>query len=105
MSWWLTIIVALIGIGAGGWVFRAAGQAATGNAPKFRNMPFGVAYGYVLGAVLILLAIWYYFQPVTLETGVANAGVMFFRWAIQGLIVSAVAAWLFKQLGKAVGTG
>ena len=104
MSWWLTIIVALIGIGAGGWVFRAAGQAATGNAPKFRDMPFGVAYGYVLGAVLILLAIWYYFQPVTLETGVANAGVMFFRWAIQGLIISAVAAWLFKQLGKAVGT-
>ena len=104
MSIWLLIPLALIGIGVGGWLFRAAGQAATGNAPKFRDMPFGVAYGYVLAAVLIVLAVWYYFQPVTLETGAANAGVMFFRWAVQGLIIASIAAWLFKQLGKAVGT-
>ena len=37
MILWLGIsLVAMLGIA---WVFRFAGQAATGNAPKFRDMP------------------------------------------------------------------
>ena len=39
----LWIATTLIGIGALAWGFRFAGQAATSNAPKFRDMPFGVA--------------------------------------------------------------
>ena len=96
--------LALIGIGVGGWLFRAAGQAATGNAPKFRDMPYGVALGYALGAALVLWAIYYYFQPVLNEQGTANAGVMFFRWGVQGLILSFVVAYLFRQIGRLIGT-
>ena len=104
MSWILWIAVALGGIAAGGWLFRYAGQAVTQNAPRFRDMPFGVAFGYVLGASLLLLAVYYYFQPTQTAQGTASAGVMFFRWAVQALIIFAAAAWLFKQFGKAVGT-
>ncbi len=42
MIWFVS---ALLAMGAIAWGFRFAGQAATGNAPKFRDMPFGVAYG------------------------------------------------------------
>lgn len=104
MSVWITMILGLIAIGAGGWLFRFAGQKATGNAPRFRDMAYGVAYGYVLAAVLILLSLWYYFQPVTTEQGTANAGVMFFRWAVHGLIIAAIAAYIFKKLGENIGT-
>ena len=98
------IIGAVIALMAGGWVFRFAGQQITGNAPKFRDMPFGVAFGYVLGVAVVVWAIYYYFQPVTTEAGTANAGVMFFRWAVQGLILSFAAAYLFRQIGRLIGT-
>ncbi|MDA9208098.1 ABC transporter permease [Octadecabacter sp.] len=89
---------------AGAYVFRLGGQAATKNAPTFRDMGFGVAFGYVLGAAILVWAIWYYFQPSVLETGVPNAGVVFFRWAVQGFIIAAAAAFLFRLLGRYVGT-
>jgi peptide/nickel transport system permease protein len=104
MNWIIWIIGTLVVIGAMGWAFRYVGQRLTGNAPRFRDMPFGVAFGYVLGAALLLWAIYYYFQPQTTEQGTANAGVIFFRWGIQGLIIASVAAYLFRMLGRAVGT-
>jgi len=105
MSWWMWIIVA-VGVIAGlAWVFRFAGQQATGNKPLFRDMPFGVAFGYVLGALLLVFAIWFYFQPLVTEAGVPRASVTFFRWAVQGFILFAIAAFLFRLLGRYVGTG
>ena len=104
MTTWLIILLGLVGIAGGGWAFRFAGQTVTGNAPRFRDMPFGVAYGYVLAFVLIVLSVWYYFQPVASDAGVANAGVVFFRWAVQGILIGMVASWLFKKLGEYVGT-
>ena len=98
--WFAAILLALLALG---WAFRFAGQLATGNAPRFRDMPYGVAFGYVLAAALILGAIWFYFQPAEVE-GVPRASVIFFRWAVQGLLIAVAAAWLFKQAGKAVGT-
>ena len=98
--WFAVILLALLALG---WAFRFAGQLATGNAPRFRDMPYGVAFGYVLAAALILGAIWFYFQPAEVE-GVPRASVIFFRWAVQGLLIAVAAAWLFKQAGKAVGT-
>lgn len=96
--------IILVALFVGAFVFRFAGQAITKNAPTFRDMGFGVAFGYVLGAALLVWAIWYYFQPKILETGVPNAGVVFFRWAVQGLIIASVAAYLFRLLGRYVGT-
>ena len=92
--------IALIGVA---FAFRAAGQAATSNRPFFRDMPFGVAYGYVLGVTLAAIGIWYFFQPTAVD-GVPNAGVMFFRWAVQGFVIFAAAAFLFRLLGRSVGT-
>lgn len=104
MSWLIWTIGVLAAIAASGWVFRFAGQQVTGNAPRFRDMPYGVAFGYALGAALVLWAIYYYFQPVLNEQGTANAGVMFFRWGVQGLILSFVVAYLFRQIGRLIGT-
>ena len=103
MSIWLQLIIALVVIAGVAWALRAAGQAATGNKPFFRDMPYAVAFGYVLGTALLLLAIWYYFQPKE-QSGVPVAGVIFFRWAVQGFIGFAIAAFVFRELGKRIGT-
>jgi peptide/nickel transport system permease protein len=100
----LFIIVALIGIGGIGYVFRWSGQNGTGNAPFFRDMPFSIAFGYALAAAALLVAILFYVQPTMNEQGVPNPGVTFFKWAVNGLIVFAIAAFLFRLLGRNVGT-
>ncbi|MFT7108076.1 MAG: peptide/nickel transport system permease protein [Yoonia sp.] len=99
----LWIATALIGIGALAWGFRFAGQTATRNAPKFRDMPFGVAYGYVLGAALLLWLAWAYIQGRSADPAIANK-FFFLRIAIEGFIAFGIAAWLFRILGRNVGT-
>lgn len=101
LIWFAAILLGLL---ASAHVFRFAGQTFTGNAPKFRDMGYGEAFGYVLAAALLVWSVWYYFQPKVTETGVPNAGVMFFRWAVQGLAIAAVAAYFFRLLGRHVGT-
>lgn len=101
LMWFAAIIIALL---VGGYAFRLIGQKLTNNAPKFRDMTFGAAFGYVLATALLIWAVYYYFQPKVLETGTPNAGVVFFRWAVQGFIIAAVAAYLFRMLGRFVGT-
>ncbi|KMW58860.1 Ribose ABC transport system, permease protein RbsC [Candidatus Rhodobacter oscarellae] len=103
MTWWLWIILGAVVIGAAAWAFRMAGQQATGNKPFFRDMPFGVAFGYVLAAVLLVFFVWFYFQPAELN-GAPRASVMFFRWAMNFFLISAAAALAFKFLGSFVGT-
>lgn len=100
----MTFIGALLVMAAVAWAGRFAGQQVTGNKPFFRDMPWTVAYGYVLGVAIVVWGIWYYFQP-TEQNGVARAGVVFFRWAVQGFVVAAITAWIFRQLGRMVGTG
>jgi peptide/nickel transport system permease protein len=99
---WFAIII--MGLLVAPYLFRLAGQAITSNAPKFRDMTFGAAFGYVFGAALFVWAIYYYFQPKITEAGTPNAGVIFFRWAVQGFIIASIAAFLFRILGRAVGT-
>lgn len=94
MSVWLWIVVTLAGIAVLGWAFRYAGRTATGNAPYFRDMPYGVAFGYMFAAAAILGGIWLYFE----ESGV------FFRWAVHGFILFAIAAFFFRHAGRFVGT-
>ncbi len=101
MIMWIAIsLVAMAGIA---WVFRFAGQSVTGNAPTFRDMPFGVAYGYVLGVFVLLWLVWAYAQGRSADVQVANK-FFFLRIAIEGLIIFAIAAWLFRLLGRNVGT-
>jgi len=84
-------------------VFRFVGQKFIGNKPFFRDMPFAVAFGYVVGLLVLIVAVRYYFRPVEVN-GVPSAGVIFFRWAVQGFIGFAIAAYLFRLFGRAVGT-
>jgi peptide/nickel transport system permease protein len=85
------------------WAFRFAGQKLTHNKPFFRDMPFAVAFGYVAGLLVLIAAVSYYFRPVAVN-GVPSAGVIFFRWAVQGFIGFAIAAYLFRLFGRLVGT-
>lgn len=104
MTLLLWIFITLIVLGGLAWVFRLAGQTATGNKPYFRDMPYSVAFGYVLGVAILLWAVWYYFQPTVTDAGTPVAGVTFFRWAVQGFVIFAIAAFLFRLLGRTVGT-
>ena len=103
MSWLLNLILILIATAVVAWVFRFAGQKFTRNKPFFRDMPFAVAFGYVAGLLVLIAAVSYYFRPVEVN-GVPSAGVIFFRWAVQGFIGFAIAAYLFRLFGRAVGT-
>lgn len=104
MSTVLWILGAIVVLLAGGWVMRLAGQKLTGNKPFFRDMPLAVAFGYVLGAALVLFGIWFYFQPAVTQDGVPVASIQFFRWAVQGVFIGAAAAYLFRLVGRVVGT-
>ena len=88
------IILALIVMAGVAWAARLVGQRVTNNAPYMRDMPFAVAFGYVFAVACFLGGIWIYFQP----------GAVFFRWAVQGFIIFAIAAWIFRLLGRYVGT-
>ena len=100
MIWFVT---ALAGMAALAWAFRFAGQVATGNAPKFRDMPYGVAYGYVFGVAVLAWLVWAYMQGRSDDQAIANK-FFFLRIAIEGFIIFAIAAWLFRLLGRSVGT-
>lgn len=101
MILWLGI--ALVGLAVLAWGFRFAGQAATGNAPRFRDMPYGVAYGYVFGAAVLVWLVWAYAQGRSDDQAIANK-FFFLRIAIEGFVIFAIAAWLFRLLGRYVGT-
>jgi len=103
MSWLMNLVLILIATAVVAWVLRFAGQKFTGNKPFFRDMPFAVAFGYVAGLLVLIAAVSYYFRPVEVN-GVPSAGVIFFRWAVQGFIGFAIAAYLFRLFGRAVGT-
>ena len=103
MSWLMNLILILIATAVVAWVLRFAGQKFTGNKPFFRDMPFVVAFGYVAGLLVLIAAVSYYFRPVEVN-GVPSAGVIFFRWAVQGFIGFAIVAYLFRLFGRAVGT-
>lgn len=94
MSWWMWIVAVLVVMGVLAYVFRLVGQTATRNKPFFRDMPYGVAFGYAFAAFALGGSIWLY----TLEAAV------FFRWAVQGFVIFAVAAWIFRFAGRNVGT-
>ena len=103
MSWLMNLVMILSVTALVAWAFRFAGQKLTHNKPFFRDMPFAVAFGYVAGLLVLIAAVSYYFRPVEVN-GVPSAGVIFFRWAVQGFTGFAIAAYLFRLFGRSVGT-
>ena len=103
LPWWLILVIALFGMGILAWLFRLVGQAVTGNAPAFRDMPYGVAYGYVIGVAFLAVVVWAYLQSMSVDTAVANK-FYFVGRAVEGVIMFSIAAYLFRTLGRAVGT-
>ena len=98
-----TIALGIALIAALAWVFRLAGQKMTGNAPRFRDMPFGVAFGYILGALVLVWLIWAFVQSRSADLATANK-LFFLGVAIKGFLLFAAAAWIFRLLGRHVGT-
>jgi peptide/nickel transport system permease protein len=94
---------ALVSFAALAWGFRLAGQAATGRAPYFRDMTFGVAYGYIFAVAALAWLVWAYMQGRSPDPAVANK-FFFLRIAVEGFVVFAIGAWLFRLLGRNVGT-
>ncbi|WP_372884426.1 ABC transporter permease [Shimia sp.] len=103
MTFWLQLILALAAMAACGWVFRLAGQKVTGNRPAFRDMPFGVAFGYVFGAVVLVWLVRAYALSHAADPAVANK-YFFLGKAVEALLLFAVLGWLFRLLGRRVGT-
>jgi len=99
----LWLVAALVVLAALAWGFRFAGQTATGNAPKFRDMSYGVAYGYVLGLAVLAWLVWAYMQGRSDDQAIANK-FFFLRIAIEGFVIFAIAAWIFRFFGRTVGT-
>jgi len=97
------IAVALLLMAGTAWVMRFAGQAVTGNAPTFRDMSYGVAFGYVLGAVLLVLICWAFVQSRSSDPLVANK-YFYLGFLVQFFIISAIAAFSFRFLGRHIGT-
>ncbi len=80
------------------WVFRFAGQRVPWKREAlyvyFRDMNYMVAFGFVLAFVALYWSvILYFFKDVT-----------FFVWAVNGLIFFSIAGFLFRLLGRRVGT-
>ena len=103
MSTWM-IIVAFFAVAFPiGLAFRKIGQSMTNNAPYFRDMSTGEAYGYALGAMLLAFIGYHYITSWFVEGPAANK-YFFFRVALHGLFIFAGAAYIFREFGKRVGT-
>ncbi len=87
---------------AAGWGLRLAGQRLTGNAPKWRDMTLGESFGYVFAAALALAAARAYYLAWALPPPAGNA-YFFLRVALEGIGIGAIAALIFRALGRRIG--
>jgi peptide/nickel transport system permease protein len=98
MSVLLWIIGIIAGLMAGGWVIRAAGQAINLPSDKaniyFRDMPFLASVGLSVAVLALAVIVYFYFIAPT----------PFFVWAVNGFIFFAICAFLFRMLGRTVGS-
>jgi len=98
MSVVLWIIGIVAGLLLGGWVIRALGQAI--NLPSkqaniyFRDMPYLASVGLAVGIFAIAVVVYFYFIAPT----------PFFVWAVNGFIFFAICAFVFRLLGRHLGS-
>ena len=103
MSIIFQIIIWLVVLSGLAWVFRLAGQRVTGNAPKYRDMSFGIAFGYVLGAALLIWVVWTYYVARTADPDIAKK-FFFFRVALEGFVGFSILAYYTRLFGMYVGS-
>ncbi len=102
----LQIVAFVLAIGGAAFLLRLIGRKVTGNTPYFRDMSAGVAIGYALAAFAIAWVLYTYiwnFSSWWAKDPTANK-LFFFYIAIHGLIIFSVAAFLFRALGRMIGT-
>lgn len=99
----VTLLLVLVACVAGGWGFRFAGQKLSGDAPYFRDMTLGVAFGFALGTVVLIWVLVTYYRGMTTEGQDANR-YFFFLVAVHGLIAFSVLAYFFRMLGTQFGS-
>jgi peptide/nickel transport system permease protein len=97
------IILTLAALVAAGLAFRFLGQRITGDTPYFRDMSPGVAFGYAFAAFAILWVIYTYIQSQLAEGTDANK-YFFFVVAVNGFIGFAIASYIFRVIGRNIGT-
>jgi len=102
----LNLIAAALAFCGAGFLFRLIGRKVTHNKPYFRDMSGGVAIGFAIAAFCIGWVLYTYISnfagwrsndPSTLKY-------FFFYVAIHGLIIFAIAAYVFRGLGRLIGT-
>ena len=98
MTFLAQMLVWLVAMFIAAWVFRFAGQRVPWKREAlyvyFRDMNYMVAFGFVLAFVALYWSvILYFFRDVT-----------FFIWAVNGLIFFSISGFLFRLLGRHVGT-
>ena len=99
----LYIALMIVGCVGLGWVFRFTGQRISDNAPYFRDMGLGSAFGFALGMVVLLWVVVTYYRGITAEGQDANK-YFFFLVAVHGLIAFSVLAYFFRVLGTLIGS-
>lgn len=98
MSALLWIVGIIVGLLAGGGIIRAIGQAI--NLPSkaaniyFRDMPYLASVGLAVGLFAIAVVIYFYLIAPT----------PFFVWAVNGFVFFAICAFLFRLMGRSIGT-
>ena len=98
MTFLVQLLAWLVAMFIAAWVFRFAGQRVPWKQEAlyvyFRDMNYMVAFGFVLAFVALYWSvILYFFREVT-----------FFIWAVNGLIFFSISGFLFRLLGRRVGT-
>jgi peptide/nickel transport system permease protein len=95
LLWIIGIVAALM---AGGWLIRTLGRAIDLPSRQaniyFRDMPYLASVGLAVGIFAIGILIYYYFLSPT----------PFFVWAVNGFIFFAICAFIFRFIGRVVGT-
>lgn len=98
MSILLWIIGIIAGLMAGGWIIRFLGRAI--NLPSkqannyFRDMPYLASIGLAVGVFALCVVVYFYFIAPT----------PFFVWAVNGFIFFAILAFIFRFLGRSIGS-
>ena len=93
MSLWIWAIGALAAIAALAWIGLWVARRLSGNAPRYRDMSYGVAFGYALALAAIAGGVWLWMKP----------GAVYFRWAVMGFAICAAAAFVFRLAGRHLG--